>query len=327
MELFSKGRLLWLLAVGVLMCLMPIVLSPAALPEGTRLVLLIGTAMTLNLLVGTTGLISMGQGLMFGVGCYVVAVGTVKFGLGYWQTALIALAVSLPISLLTAVISLRTRHLFFGLLTMAIGQVAFVIVSKSYNLTGGDDGLVGVRIPAWLDNDVTQHYFAVGTMLLVALLLLRLLTSPFGAMLGAVRDNADRVASTGANPKLFEIAAMVIAGVLATLLGVVWACTEGMVEPNLLSWVTSTMLLMMVALGGRSMFLGPVIGAVVLEASRAYVQVHSSHSDLVVGVLVILCAVLFPEGIGPQVTQLWRRLIPRRDAVGTTAADQVAGRS
>ena len=326
MEIFSRGRVLWLLAIGVLMCLMPVVLSPSTLPEGTRLVLLVGTAMTLNLLVGATGLISMGQGLMFGLGCYVVAVGSLKFGLGYGQTALIALAASLPISLLTALISLRTRHLFFGLLTMAIGQVAFVIVSKAYSLTGGDDGLVGVRVPAWLDSDVTQHYFAVGAMLLVALLLLRLLASPFGAMLGAVRDNADRVASTGANPKLFEIAAMVIAGFLATILGVVWACTEGMVEPNLLSWVTSTMLLMMVALGGRSMFLGPVIGAVILEVSRAYVQVHSSHSDLVVGVLVILCAVLFPEGIGPQLAQAWKRLVGRREGAGTTL-DQAEGRS
>src|SRR5258706_1839979 len=144
MEQFSRSRLVALLLVGVLMCLMPVFLSPAMLPEATRIVLLAGTAMTLNLLVGATGLISMGIGLLFGLGAYVVAVGTIKFGLGYGPAALLALAASLPVALLAALISLRTRLLFFGLLTMAIGQVAFVLVSRSYNLTGGDEGLVGV---------------------------------------------------------------------------------------------------------------------------------------------------------------------------------------
>ena len=151
--------------------------------------------------------------------------------------------------------------------------------------------------------------------MLVALVLMRILASPFGAMLGAVRDNPDRVASTGANPKHYEIAVMVIAGFLAAALGVVWSGTESSVDPNLLSWVTSTMLLMMVAIGGRHTFLGPLFGAVILEVSRAYVQAFSSHSNLVVGALVILCAVSFPEGIGPQIPRLVRGVRgPRHDA-------------
>lgn len=307
MEQFSLSRLFAITAFGALMCLLPLFVSPALLPEATRIVLLAGCAMSLNLLVGATGLMSMGMGVFFGFGAYAVAVGMLKYGLGYWQTVGIALAASIPLGLLVALISLRARHLFFGLLTMAIGQVVFVLISRSYKLTGGDEGLVGVPIPEWLDNDVVQHYFAVAVVLLVSVLLLRLLASPFGAMLGAVRDNADRVASTGANPKLYEITAMVIAGFLTTLIGTVWASTEGAVEPNLTTWVTSMMLLMMVALGGRHTFLGPVVGAILLEASRAWVQSFSSHSDLMVGVLVILCALLFPEGIGPRLARLFSR--------------------
>ncbi|MFT3721660.1 branched-chain amino acid ABC transporter permease [Pseudorhodoferax sp.] len=323
MELFSLSRLLGIALFGVAMCLLPLVVSPALLPEATRIVLLAGGAMALNLLVGATGLISMGMGVFFGLGAYVVAIGVMKFDIGFWQAAGLALAISLPLGLLIAVISLRARHLFFGLLTMAIGQVAFVLVSRNYRLTGGDEGLVGIPIPEWLDSDVVQHYVAVAAMLLVAVVLLRLLASPFGAMLGAVRDNADRVASTGANPKLYEITAMVIAGFLTTLLGVVWAGTEGAVEPQLTAWMTSMMLLMMVALGGRRSFLGPVVGAIVLEASRAWVQSFSPHSDLMVGVLVILCALLFREGIGPRIAQLapWRR----HHDTGTAGAQEGTG--
>jgi branched-chain amino acid transport system permease protein len=323
MTTITRARLFWLGLVELLMCVLPAILSPAVLPEATRLALLIGTAMTLNLLVGATGLISMGQGLLFGFGAYVVAIGTIKLGLPYWEGALIALASSLPVGLVVALIALRTRHLFFGLLTMAIGQVAFVMVSRSYTFTGGDEGLVGVAVPDWLESDSAKHYVAVAALMAVALVLLRVQASPFGVMLGAVRDNADRVASMGANPKRFEIAVMVIAGFLAAFLGVVWSCTEGMVDPTLLSWVTSTMLVMMVALGGRSMFLGPVLGAVMLEVSRAFVQAHSEHSDLVVGVLVILCAILFPEGIGPKLSDFWKLRgahSSERDAVALTAS-------
>jgi branched-chain amino acid transport system permease protein len=312
MERFSRGRVVALLVVVVVFGLLPFVLSAGVLPEATRLLVLIGGAFALNLLVGSTGLISMGQGLVFGLGAYAVAIGTIKFHLGFWESAAIGIAASVPMALLAALISLRARHLFFGLLTMAIGQVAYVLASQGYKLTGGDEGLVGVRLPAWLDNDVAQHYFALGVLLVVALAIMRLIASPFGAMLGAVRDNPDRVASIGGNPKLFELAVMVIAGVVAAIFGVVWSCTEGAVDPNLFSWVTSTMLLMMVALGGRTMFLGPVIGAVLLEVSRAAVQKYSTHSDLVVGSLVILCAVAFPEGIGPPVVRWFQRLAGRR---------------
>lgn len=313
-----------LLLVVVVFGLLPFVVPKSVLPEATRIVVLAGVAMSLNLLVGATGLISMGQGLFFGLGAYVVALGTIRFHMSYGMSAALAIAICLPLSLIVALISLRARHLFFGLLTMAIGQVAFVFVSRNYKLTGGDDGLVGVGVPSWLDNDTAQHFFAVSVLLLAGLLLLRLLASPFGATLGAVRDNPDRVASLGGNPKLYEIAAMVAGGLLGTVFGIVWSGTEGSVEPNLFSWVTSAMLLMMVALGGRSMFLGPLIGAVILEVTRAVLQTKSTNADLVVGIVVIACAVFFPEGVGPRLQQLFARWALR--PVRRDAADPVAHR-
>lgn len=301
MQYFDRKRVGSLLAVGVVFGMLPFVMSASMLPELTRLVVLAGVAMTLNLLVGATGLISMGQGLFYGLGAYAVAIGTIKLGIPYWRAALAGLVLAVPLSALVAFISLRARHLFFGLLTLAIGQVAFVLVARSYSLTGGDDGLVGVAVPAWLESELARHFLAVGMLMAVGLSLLRLLASPFGTMLGAVRDNADRIASLGGNPKLYEITAMVIAGTLGTIFGILSATIEGNVDPNMFSWSMSAMLLMMVALGGRSLFLGPILGTVVLELSRAYTQIYSANADLVVGVLVIGCAVLFPEGIAPPI--------------------------
>ncbi|WP_025597766.1 branched-chain amino acid ABC transporter permease [Burkholderia sp. WSM2230] len=316
MKQFTGKTLLMSLLVGIVLCLLPYAMSEAHLPEITRMVIFAGAAMSLNLLVGATGLLSLGHGLFIGLGAYVVAISTIRFGMSYWAGAGLALAVSVPVSLLTALISLRARHLFFGLLTLAIGQIAFVFIVSNYNLTGGDDGLVGVTVPTWLGNGAAQYRFAVVVTIVVCVVLLKLVASPFGALLGAVRDNADRVASLGGNPKRYEVAVFVMAGALGSLFGVVLAGVDGSVDPHLFSWVTSAMLLMMIALGGRSAFLGPVLGTLVLEVPRTYVQAHSSNSDLVVGTLVILCALLFPEGVGPKIKALLSRLFGAQRFMG-----------
>jgi branched-chain amino acid transport system permease protein len=327
MKRFTGKTLSAFVLLGLGLCLLPYVMSDAYLPEVTRLVIFAGAAMSLNLLVGATGLLSLGHGLFVGMGAYVLAISTIRYGMSYWSGAALALALSVPVSLLTALISLRARHLFFGLLTMAIGQVvAFVFVVSNYSLTGGDDGLVGVSVPQWLIGGAAQYRFAVALTVVVCIVLLKIVASPFGALLGAVRDNADRVASLGGNPKPYEIAAFVIAGALGALFGIAFATTEGGVDPHIFSWVTSAMLLMMIALGGRSTFLGPVLGTMVLEMPRAYVQTHSANADLVVGVLVILCALLFPEGIGPKVRALpSARFNARRSAFEAASSSQHGG--
>jgi branched-chain amino acid transport system permease protein len=322
MQQFDLRRTGAFLIVCIALGVLPLLLPDTMTRELTRLAVLAGSATVLNLLVGTTGLISMGQGLFLGFGAYAIAICTIKYGIPYWYAALLGVTLAFPLSLLVALISLRARHLFFGLLTLAIGQVAFVLVARSYDLTGGDDGMVGIPVPSWLEMDLARHVLAVAVLAAIGLLLLHLLASPFGTMLAAVRDNADRVGSLGGNPRLYEIAAMVITGVLGTIFGIVSATTEGSVDPAMFSWTTSATLLMMVALGGRSIFLGPIIGTAVLELSRVYVQVHSANSDLVVGMIVIGCAVLFPEGLGHAFSVLAGKLSATRDTrakIGTSA--------
>jgi branched-chain amino acid transport system permease protein len=270
---------------------------------------LAGTAISLNLLVGTTGLISLAQGMFMGFGAYVVALATIKYGVSFYMAALVALATTIPLSALVALISLRARHLFFALLTMAIGQVAFYFVSSNYELTGGEDGLAGIVVPAWLDSELSQHLFAVSAMLLLSICLLRLLGSPFGAILSAVRDNPDRVRSLGGNPKIYEIVAFMISGTIAAVYGVVFAGVEGNVDPSMISWTMSNLLIVMIALGGRFTFLGPIFGAVILEGTRAYTQAHSANADLVVGILIIVCTLMLPEGLGAVMDRIrlsWR---------------------
>ena len=208
---------------------------------GFRTCVYLALAQGWNLMAGSAGLVSLGTSSFVGLGAYVVAIATIRYGLSYWSGVALALVLSVPVSLLSALISLRARHLFFGLLTLAIGQVAFVFVVSSYNLTGGDDGLVGVTLPDWLGSGPAQFRLAALVTVAACVVLLKITSSPFGAMLGAVRDNADRVASLGGNPKRFELAAFMIAGAFGALFGAVLAGVEGSVDPHLYSWVTSAM--------------------------------------------------------------------------------------
>ena len=310
MEHLSWRRALSIVLLGLTAALLVLVVPESRLPAVTRTVMLAGAAMSLNLLIGNAGLVSMGHGLFLGFGAYVVAIGSVKHGLSLSWCIALAISSAVVLAVVSAIVALRARALFFGLLTLALSQVAFVFVARNYALTGGDDGLVGITVPKWLDSDLTQHFVAVAVTTAVCLLLLMILASPFGAILRALRDNPERVASLGGHPKHIEFIAFVIAGVMAAIMGVVAAITDQAVEPTLISWTTGATLLVMVALGGRFTFLGPILGVVILETTRNLVQTHSEHSDLVVGLLVMGCALAFPEGIGPslQATRLGRWL-------------------
>lgn len=312
METLSARRIAGLLLLGLVAALLVFVIPDSHLRGMTRIVMLSGAVMSLNLLIGNAGLVSMGHGLFLGLGAYVVAVANIKFGVPLVWCALAAVPAALLVALVVGTIALRAKALFFALLTLALGQVAFVFVARSYSLTGGDDGLVGVEVPLWLESETAGYLLAVVVTTAVCALLLVLLASPFGATLRAVRDNPERVASLGGNPKLYEFAAFVIAGVLGAVMGIVSAATDRAVEPNIISWVTGATLLVMVALGGRFTFYGPIAGVVILELTRTNVQVFSTHADLVVGLLVVACAIAFPEGIGPRLRTLSEEIRARR---------------
>lgn len=293
----SRRTIAAIIAIGVVVGALAYVVAPVDLSPLTRATVFIGAAMSLNLLIGNAGLISVGHGLFVGLGAYTVAVGTITFELPLAITVLIALGGSVVLALLTGLIALRAKALFFALLTLALSEVGFVYVSRSYAVTGGDDGLAGIPVPEWLFPAESQHLMAVAVTTVILLAVLVLLASPFGATLRAIRDNRDRVASLGGNPKLYELSAFMLAGVLGTVAGMSLAISDRLVTPEIISWTTGTLLLVMIAVGGRFSFFGPVLGVVLLELTRSEVQAVSVHADLVIGVVVIACAVAFPDGI------------------------------
>ncbi|MEO8153367.1 MAG: branched-chain amino acid ABC transporter permease [Rhizobacter sp.] len=317
------ARLNWLapaLAALVLLAL-PLWLSPYAQGLVAKIMVYALFALSLQLLAGTTGLVSLGHAAFLGVGAYATVLAAPESG----GPALIWL---LPASMLAAaacafvvgLLSLRTQGVYFIMVTLAFAQMAFFVFHDT-KLAGGSDGLYLYVRPVLalggltlLDpQDGRQLYLLVWAALVATYALLALLLrSRFGHALAGIRVNEQRMRAAGYRTQHYKLAAFVIAGSLAGLAGSLLAVKDGVVNPELLSWHESGAVLLMLILGGLGHLRGAVIGAVAFTllkeflASEGLVGPLAAHWQLSLGVSIIVLVAALPRGL-LGVRSLWKR--------------------
>jgi branched-chain amino acid transport system permease protein len=285
-----------------------VLLPPALLLLGQPYYLLLATrvliyaliATSLNLLIGYGGMVSLGHAAFVGSGAYTVALlipaGIVSAWL-LWPAALLAGALfALPIG----AVSLRTRGVYFIMITLAFAQMAYYLV-LSLRVLGSDDGLTLGARPSLgvLDlNDDAIFYYAALAILLGALASVRgLLNAPFGRALQGIRDNETRMEALGFATWRLKLLAFVIAGAIAGLGGGLLASFDRLVGPNLLHWTESGMLMVMVILGGTGRLLGGVLGAAVLLVAQELIADRTIHWPLGIGVVLLAVVLFAPRGL------------------------------
>jgi branched-chain amino acid transport system permease protein len=247
-------------------------------------------AMSLDLMMGYGGLPSLGHAAFFGLGAYGVGIAMVKFGLNWWEASLTGLAVCMAIGALFGLIALRTRGLYFLLITLALGQLLWGAVNRWGSFTGGFNGLPGIPRPAhWLMSTSAFYYLSLGMLLVLGLLMQRLVTSPFGLALRAISDSETRASAIGFNAWLHRYAAFLIGSMIAGLAGILNVFYNGFVSPRDLSISMSAEAILMVILGGTRTLWGPVVGAVVIVTLRNWL--------IILGGIFILVVLLAPNGI------------------------------
>src|SRR5581483_16642 len=267
----------------------------------TRILIFALVATSLNLLVGFGGLVSFGHAAFLGAGAYVVGILMFHGIHSAWVVWPIAVGISAFAALLIGAISLRTRGVYFIMITLAFAQmVYYVFVSmKAY---GGDDGLtllarsqIGFGID--LKSDVAFYYVVLAVVAVCLFLFARLLNSRYGRVLQGTRENEIRMEAVGYPIYRYRLVAFVIAGAVAGLGGALLANLNLMASPNTLHWPQSGMLLIMVILGGVGTLWGGVMGATVLLMLEEILSTYTIHWQLGVG-LVLLAVVLFaPNGL------------------------------
>jgi branched-chain amino acid transport system permease protein len=282
-------------------------LAPGYYVQFATKVLLVGlAAMALNLVVGFGGLVSMCHAAFFGLAGYVLALMSDKYDPASLLLTLPAAIVAAALAaLVIGALSLRTRGVYFIMVTLAFGEMMFFLFHDT-TFSGGSDGAYiyfkpELRLLGWRPFDLeknNQFYWVVLTLTALGILLLQqLVTSPFGRALVATRDNERRAGSVGFPVYRIRLTAFVISGAITGAAGYFSAAQYGFIAPQVLSWHLSAILLVMVVLGGMGSVIGPLIGAIVLLGLEEVLKSHTVYWKLIEGLIVIAIVLALPGGI------------------------------
>jgi len=288
----------------------PVLAGSYLLLIGERVMIFAIAALSLELLVGVGGLVSFGHAAFLGVGAYGAGIAA-SHGFGTLSVALpVALAASALFALATGAIAVRTRGVYFIMITLAFGQMAF-FVATSLAPYGADDGLtwptrtlvLGTRM---LKSEAAFYYFILALLVGAYLLVSRVIASRFGRVLRGLTDNETRMQAIGFTPYPYRLAAYVMAGTLCGLAGFLLGNQVEFVSPAYMHWQRSGELIIMVLLGGTGTLYGPIAGALVFLMLEEALSRLTEHWKVILGPLLVL-VVLFAKGGIAGGIEAWRR--------------------
>ena len=267
----------------------------------TRVMIFAIAASSLGLALGFGGMVSFGHAAFFGLGAYAVAILMRHGVVSAWIAWPAATAMAALAALAIGAVSLRTRGVYFIMITLAFAQMVYYVV-LSAKAFGGDDGLTlaarsNLGLGLDLKRDTTFYYVVLLLLAAVLFSLRRLLNARFGRVLQAIRENETRMEAIGFPVFRYKLAAFVIAGALAGLAGALIANQNGLVSPNLLAWPQSGWLMIMVILGGVRYLYGGALGAVVLLVLEEALSGYTHHGQLALGVFLLGVVLFSPDGI------------------------------
>ena len=262
-------------------------------------------AVSFNLLLGYTGLLSFGQGAFFGIGAYTTAL---MLQAGYENLFMILLSgilVALLAALIVGFFSVRLDEIFFAMITLAFGMMFFSIAHNWLDVTGGSDGLPIFNLPSLnlfgleltFYSPINMYYLVFVTVLIGICLLWMIVHSPFGLILKAMRENKQRVSFVGGNVKTLRIVAFAISGAFTGLAGVLFSLFNNMATPEFMHWSFSTKPIIMSIIGGTGVFLGPLFGAGIFFVLEQIIIQYTENWMFFLGVILVPIVLFFPQGV------------------------------
>ncbi|MGH7707656.1 MAG: branched-chain amino acid ABC transporter permease [Vulcanimicrobiaceae bacterium] len=286
-------------------------------------------AMSVNLLLGYTGLPAFGNAAFFGLGAYGTGLSITRWHAGLFEALILGTALALIGGLLIGPFLLRRRGIYFGLLAIAFGQVFYFVAYRFSDLTGGEDGMAFTRPPLKLGplhgpvNDIGMFYIVYVLFVLAVIAFWLIVRSPFGQTLIAIRQNEVRVRYLGLNADRFIFVGIVIASFYAGLGGALYGLLLRFSFPLLLDWHQSGDFVLMAILGGSGTIFGPLIGAIIFVIGKDIISTITPLWEIFLGGLFVVCVLGFPKGIlGTAFDLLARRgaPVPPADDAGITIA-------
>jgi len=296
----SGNRIVWITLLFFLV--IPHIIS---IPLATEIMIYGLFAMGFNLLLGYTGILSFGHAAYFGIGCYGCGIAVRDFGFSIWEGLLVSIILGILLASIIGAISIKKKGVYFAMISMAVAQMLyFLALSPLKKWTGGEDGLkfipkLSLQFPFQVDlqSPFPLYYFVYFVVGLSILAIWRILNSPFGRLLQAIRENEERTIASGYNVTMAKFVSLVFSGLFSALAGGLFFVYLGYGPLTTLFWLTSGTILLMTILGGMHTFIGPVVGVAVFLFAQNKFSWIMDRWQLVVGVLFIALILIFPEGI------------------------------
>ncbi len=277
-------------------------------------------AMSFTFLAGHGGMVSLVQVAMFGTSAYVLAILSTQLGVPWNSAVPLALAAGTALAAVFGLFAVRTLGIYFLMITLALGQIVWGVAFQWVSMTGGFDGIGGLRAPTILGVDfrspANYYLLILGATALVGWLLYRIINSPFGLALNGVRDSPTRMQALGYPVSLIRYLAFVVAGLVASISGVFFAYFTGVVNPSALDLFRSVWVLVVSILGGVGSLIGAIIGTSIVVLLQTVVSQITPRYMTIIG-LVFLFTILFaPDGITGRVRAVRQRLRRERPLGG-----------
>lgn len=291
---------------GLILVLFPLVKNLYFINLGTQVLIFALFAISFNLLLGYTGMLSFGHAIFFGFGAYSMALIFKSTPVHFIVAFLATMGITIMFAFLVGFFCVRLGGAYFAMLTLAFSQLVFAIAFKWREITGGDDGMP-VQMPPTqsfipgldisVSNPFYYYYFTLLVVTLSALILRKIVNSRFGIIIQAIRENQERCAFVGLNPFVIRWIVFIISGIFASLAGALYAPFKGFISPDVLSMGVSGEALYMTLIGGMSSFFGPFFGAIILILMNNLASSYTRYWLILVGGVFVSFVLFIPEGI------------------------------
>lgn len=321
----------WLVpaALLALAAALPFLVPTYYVQFGAKIMIMGILAMALNLVVGYGGLVSLCHAAFFGLGGYALALATPKYDpASFWLSFPLAVGVAAVAAAIIGALALRTRGVYFIMVTLAFGEMLFFLFHDT-KLAGGSDGAfinykpevaIAGRMLIDLEKPIVFYFAVLAFVVLTIAVLTMLVRSPFGHALAAARDNERRARSLGFPIFRLRLIAFVISGALAGVAGYLAAAQFGFVAPQMLGWHVSATILVMVLIGGLRSVAGPLVGAFVLMGLEEVLKSNTEYWKLIEGLAVIAIVLMLPNGVRHLLTAAFGQAEERAPEISDKAA-------
>jgi branched-chain amino acid transport system permease protein len=292
----------------VILVAAPFVLYPVFLEKALCFALF---ACAFNLLIGYVGLVSFGHALFFGWASYLTAYAAKSWGLPPELAIIIGTATAAALGVVAGSLAIRRQGIYFAMITLALAQMMYLVALR-VKLTGGEDGIQAVprgRLFGVFDlsNEMTMYAVVLVIVLAALFLIYRIINSPFGEVLKAIRENEQRAISLGYNTDRYKLVVFVLSATLAGLAGAVKSLVFQLASLTDVHWTMSGEVILMTLVGGLGTIFGPVVGAFLIVAMENYLASFGQWVLVIQGVIFVLCVLLFRRGIVGELAN-WLRV-------------------